>query len=72
VVNVYCLGSLKKKRVVWEELVETRRNHPIKMWCVVEDFNYIRLLGREEVKVLMLIIEMKYIVLIILLKNQFG
>lgn len=33
---------LKKKRVAWEELIKARKNHSIKMWCVVRDFNSIK------------------------------
>jgi len=36
------LCRLREKRVVWEELSEVRKCHPIKMWCVVGDFKSIK------------------------------
>ena len=42
IVNVYCFGSLREKRLIWEEISEYRKNQICKAWCVVEDINSIR------------------------------
>jgi len=42
IANVYCEGTLREKRAIWDEISEIRKSHPIKMWCVVGDFNSIR------------------------------
>jgi len=41
IVNVYCYGTLREKRSVWEEISECRKNQLFKAWCVVGDFNSI-------------------------------
>ena len=42
IVNVYCLGSLREKKEVWEEINSYRLNQRSKAWCVIGDFNSIR------------------------------
>jgi len=37
--NVYYGGTLREKRIIWDEISEIRKSHPIKLWCVVGDFN---------------------------------
>jgi len=39
ITNVYRGGTLREKRVIWDEISEIRKNHPIKLWCVAGDFN---------------------------------
>ena len=42
IVNVYCSGSLRERKEVWEETNGYRSNQLSKAWCVVGDFNSIR------------------------------
>ena len=48
IVNVYSFGSLKEKKLIWEEISVIRRNHNNRVWCVLGDFNSIRARRREE------------------------
>jgi len=48
IVTVYCSGSLREKKEVWEEISNFRVLQVTKAWCVVGDFNSIR--RREERK----------------------
>jgi len=48
IANIYCSGSLREKRIVWDEISEIRKNHPIKLWCVAGDFNSIRSVGEKR------------------------
>jgi len=48
IVNVYCGGSLREKRSIWDEISEIRKNQRIKLWCVAEDFNAIRCAGERR------------------------
>ena len=40
--NVYCSGSFREKKEVWEEINSYRLNQISKAWCVIGDFNSIR------------------------------
>jgi len=42
IVNVYCSGSLREKKEVWEEINSYRLNQLSKAWCIIGDFNSIR------------------------------
>jgi len=42
IVNVYCSGSLRDKKTIWDEICGVRTNHSNWVWCVVGDFNAIR------------------------------
>jgi len=46
-VNIYISGSFREKRVIWEEIWETRRTQISMPWCVVGNFNSIRRLGER-------------------------
>lgn len=46
--NIYSSGSLKEKKLTWEDNSEIRRSHSNRVWCVVGDFNSIR--ARRERK----------------------
>jgi len=41
IVNDYSSGSLKEKKLIWEEISVIRRNHTNRVWCVSGDFNSI-------------------------------
>jgi len=47
ITNVYCGGTLREKRIIWDEKNEVRKNHPIKL-CVARDFNSIRSVGERR------------------------
>jgi len=51
IVNVYDSGSLREKKEVWKEINTIRLNQLSKAWCIIGDFNSIRL--QEERKSLM-------------------
>jgi len=55
IVNVYCSGSLREKKEVWEEICNVRVLQVTKAWCIVGDFNSIR--RREERKSLLSVSE---------------
>jgi len=42
IVNVYCSGTLREKKEVWDEINGYRLNQLSKAWCVLGDFNSIR------------------------------
>ncbi len=42
IVNVYCYGSLREKKVMWGEINGFRSNQLSKAWCVIGDFNSVR------------------------------
>jgi len=48
IANIYCVGSLREKRIIWDELNEVRKGHPLKLWCVAGDFNSIRFAGQRR------------------------
>jgi len=48
IVNVYCVGTLREKIIIWDELREVKKSHLIKMWCVAGDFNSIRSVGERR------------------------
>ena len=48
VVNVYCYCSLGEYRRIWDDICEIRKNHVSKIWCMVGDFNSIRLNGERK------------------------
>jgi len=48
IANVYCGGTLREKRIIWDEISEIRKSHPIKRWCVAGDFNSIRSVGERK------------------------
>jgi len=48
IVNIYCGGTLREKKIIWDELSEIRKSHPIKLWCVARDFNSIRCVGERR------------------------
>jgi len=48
-VNVYSSGSLREKKLIWEEISEFRRRHNNRVRCVLGDF--IMFKGRRREKV---------------------
>ena len=48
IANIYSAGSCREKKVIWEEVQETRRMQISTPWCVVGDFNSIRRLGERR------------------------
>ena len=48
IVNVYCSGSLRERKLLWDEIFEIRKLHKDMAWCIVGDFNTIR--RKEERK----------------------
>jgi len=48
IANVYCGGTLREKRIIWDEISEIRKSHPIKLWCVAGDFNSIIRVGERR------------------------
>jgi len=48
IVNVYSSGSLKEKKLIWDEINACRASQLNKIWCVVGDFNSI--ITKEERK----------------------
>ena len=48
IVNIYCGGTLRENKIIWDELSEIRKSHLIKLWCVAGDFNSIRCVGERR------------------------
>jgi len=42
IVNIYCSGSLRLKKELWNEVCSFRQGQISKAWCVIGDFNSIR------------------------------
>ena len=51
IVNIYCNGSLKEKKEMWNEVGVFRQGQLLKAWCIIGDFNSIR--RQEERKSVM-------------------
>ncbi|XP_068473127.1 uncharacterized protein [Phaseolus vulgaris] len=42
IVNIYCSGSLREKKELWNEVGSFRQGQLSKAWCIIGDFNSIR------------------------------
>ena len=42
IVNIYCSGSLREKKEMWNEISGLRQGQLTKAWCTIGDFNSIR------------------------------
>jgi len=48
IVNAYYSGSLREKKLIWDEICEVRTNYLNRVWCIGGDFNAIK--RKEERK----------------------
>ncbi len=42
IVNIYCSGSFREKKEMWNEISGIRQGQLLKAWCIIGDFNCIR------------------------------
>ena len=42
IVNIYCSGSFREKKEMWNEISCIRQDQLTKAWCIIGDFNCIR------------------------------
>ncbi|XP_068498435.1 uncharacterized protein [Phaseolus vulgaris] len=42
IVNIYCSGSLREKKEMWNEISGFRQGQLSKAWCIIGDFNSVR------------------------------
>ena len=43
IVNIYCSGTLREKKEMWKEVGTFRQRQLSKAWCIIGDFNSIRM-----------------------------